>query len=416
MDDAEGSLVASARRSLTSGVALLRHASRLLSNLLRRRGVGRHPTLVWWLLASPALIALLLVAANLVWWPRGRTGVNTADAPLGVVSLLIPARNEALNIEACVRAACALDVFEVVVFDDGSDDDTPAILGSLQTKLPKLRVVRGAGGLPVGWVGKPHACAALAAAARGDSFLFVDADVIVDAGALPRLRALAHDYRADVVTAVPQQQMVTPMEQLVLPLLHLTYLAWLPLPLIWRSNDPRFLAANGQLLWLRRSTLDALGGFAAVRAEIVDDMALCRAAKRAGRRVLFADGSAMATCRMYRSSREVIDGFSKNLHEGVGSVVGTAGVCLLYLTAFVAPALLLPFVDAVALDVAVAAGGLARLLIAWRFRQPLWSALLFPVGAAVVAAIALRSLWWSHRGTIHWKGRSYNARAARVTV
>lgn len=360
------------------------------------------------------LVATALGLVNLLTWPRRGPAVpgGGSGAP-GLVSILIPARNEEANIEACVRAAAALVPHEVVVCDDGSTDATPALLLQLQNDLPMLRVIHGTGDLPPGWLGKPWACERLSRAATGDSLLFVDADVVVDGGALRGLADLVAGHDARVVTAVPRQAMVGWFEQLVLPLLHLTYVSWLPLPLIWRTHDERLLAANGQFLWLRRETLAGLGGFAAVRGEVVDDMALCRRAKQARHKVLFADGFDLATCRMYRSTREVIDGFSKNLHEGVGSVTGVVVVIALYLAAFVAPAVSLLVAPTVAGAVAVGLALFMRLVLAWRFRQPVWSALVFPLGALAFVGIAVNSLLWSRRGAIRWKGRSYKSRAER---
>ena len=384
-----------------------------------------------WLLPLPAVLALAMSLANAVWWPRRATPL--LKAPVGV-SICIPARNEAVGIEASVLAALSTCADEVVILDDGSSDDTPAILARLAALHPRLKLLRLDASLPEGWVGKPRACMVLADRARGSHLVFVDADVVVVPDVLQRLDALRRAFGADVVTAVPRQVTVGFLERLVLPLLHVTYTAWLFLPLIWRTRDPRFLAANGQLVWLERDALDAVGGFAAVKGEIVDDMALCRAMKRVGRRVLFADGHELGTCRMYRSPRAVIDGFSKNLYEGVGgSVVGLVGVIALYGTAFVAPWLVAGTQVAQGLVTtgtlsaamsspwtlpaltAMAAGLALRLLHVVKHRTDVVSALLHPLGVVVLLGIAVRSWWWSRRGRIAWAGRQYSARRTRVT-
>ena len=384
-----------------------------------------------WLLALPAVLALAMSLLNAVWWPRRATPL--AKAPVGV-SICIPARNEAHGIEASVVAALATGADEVVVLDDGSTDDTPAILARLAAVHARLKVLRLDASLPDGWVGKPRACMVLAQRAGGSHLVFVDADVVVNADVLPRLDALRRAFGADVVTAVPHQLTVGWLERLVLPLLHVTYTAWLFLPLIWRTSDARFLAANGQLVWIERDALDAVGGFAAIKSEIVDDMALCRAMKRVGRRVLFVDGHELGSCRMYRSPRAVVDGFSKNLYEGVGgSLVGLLGVIALYSTAFVLPwvamgmlvvtstmtteglsaALSSPW--SIPALTAVAAGLALRLVHVVRHRTDVVSALVHPVGVVVLLAIAVRSWWWSRSGRIAWAGRQYGARPSRVT-
>jgi hypothetical protein len=335
--------------------------------------------------------------------------------------VLVPARDEAANVERCVRAALACEprADEVLVYDDASSDGTAEIVARLAAEDGRVRLLRG-GPLPEGWVGKPHACHHLAAAAAGDVLVHVDADVALAPEGIGRLASLLHDRGAAVVTAAPRQETGTFAERLVVPLLHLTYLAWLPLPLVWRSRDPRFLVANGQLLAVRRGALEAAGGWAAVRAEVVDDMALCRRVKASGGRVVFADGHRTARCRMYRGAAEVRDGFSKNLYEGVGgrpsalaAVVALHAAVHLLPYALLAAALLgAPHLLPPALA-AVGALAAVRAALAARFRQAPEGVVLHPLAVVALLAITLNSLRWSARGAIRWRGRTYAARPAR---
>lgn len=372
------------------------------------------------LVAVPSLLVLGVALFNLAVWPRGRPG----GCFRGRVSVLIPARDEAANIERCVRAALAgtAPPDEVLVYDDASGDDTARIVARLARGEPRLRLLRGTG-LPDGWVGKPHACHRLAAAAGGDVLVFIDADTVLEPEGLARLGGVLERMGAALVSAAPRQVTGSWAERLVIPLLTLSYLAWLPLPLVWRSRDPHLLVANGQLLAARRAALLAAGGWAGVRAEVVDDMALARRVKASGGRVVFADGFRMARCRMYRDAGDLWRGFSKNLYEGVGGrPVGLAVVFVLYGGIFVAPYVAL----AVALAGAgggglvpaallgVAANVALRVSLALRFRQPAEGVLLHPFAVLGLLGIALNSLRWSRRGVIRWRGRSYAARASRL--
>lgn len=367
-----------------------------------------------WIGAALPLLALSNTVLNLVTWPRGRQHVvgGPERAP---VSVLIPARNEELTIEAAVRSALAEPVAEVVVCDDRSTDGTAAILAGIDD--PRLRVVLG-DPLATGWVGKVHACARLAREARSDQLLFLDADTTLQPGALARLHEMRERLGADVVTAFPHQIMATPAERLLLPLLHVTYTSWLPLALIHRLSSPQVLAANGQVLFLSREALEAVGGFASIRAEVVDDMALCRRMKKAGRRVVFAEGSRIAACRMYRSGRELWEGFAKNLYEGLGSIPVLGMATVAYVGAFLVPFALL-FMAPVWPELwgpavlGVGANLLQRVLLSVRFRHPLWSAFLNPVAVVALLALAADSWQRSRRGRIAWKGRQYAARDAR---
>ncbi|MFB6351007.1 MAG: glycosyltransferase family 2 protein [Bradymonadaceae bacterium] len=381
-------------------------------------------TLTWALIAFAVLpaCALGLTVFNLLVWPRG-----DADRAIeGEVSVLIPARDEADTIEACVRAVCeaGADLCEVIVYEDRSSDGTRAILERLADDYEVVTILEGEP-LPEGWVGKPHACHRLAERASGDRLVFVDADTIVADGGIRRLVSLIEDGpagEAALASAVPAQRYETFGERLIIPLLHVTYTSWLPMPLVWLSDDPRFLAANGQLMALRRDALDEIGGIATVCDAVVDDVELARAFKRAGKRVVFGDGRRMATCRMYGGFGEIWEGFSKNLYEGLGSrPVLLAGVVGLYLAAFV-----VPYVGLAAWAAGWAGGAIGmasalgvgqniglRTLMVITHGHPIEGGLTQPLGVLALVGIAGNSLLWHRRGEIRWAGRVYAAREAR---
>lgn len=369
----------------------------------------------WALTVLPG-VALTMTAVNALSWQRG----STSSAADGKVSVLIPARNEAARLPRALRALnqSTLPIHEILVYDDDSTDDTASVLGALAREIPRLRVLRGQP-LPPGWVGKPHACHRLAEEASGDVLCFIDADVLLEPQGLARILSFFGSASADVVTAMPRQITRSAFERLVVPFLLLSYVSWLPLELVARTSDPRVVAANGQVLAVRRAALSRMGGFRAVAQEIVDDVAFCRRAKQAGLRVAFADGTNIARCRMYATPRQVWEGFSKNIHEGVGSGLALALVLLVYVATFVAPTigLIASAAGAQALVAPALVGTsmtVAQRGITWlRWKQPASGMVWHPIGALAVVLIALNSLAWSLRGEIRWAGRRYASRSAR---
>jgi glycosyltransferase involved in cell wall biosynthesis len=363
------------------------------------------------LLAAPAVAVALLVLLNALTWTRGRAAARDDRA----WSVLVPARDEGRVIGATLAALRRTTAAEILVCDDHSTDDTPDLIRAAAAEDPRVRLVESRP-LPDGWIGKAHACHQLAEAATGDWLLFVDADVTLSPDAVERLASVGR--RADVVTAVPRQIMRGAIERLIVPLLHLTYLSWLWLPLVERARDERVVAANGQVLAVRRDVYAALGGFAAVRGAIVDDVAFCRRAKRLGHTVAFIDGFRLAACRMYQSGREVLEGFSKNLYAGIGATpFRLALVLTLYAAVYLAPWIALALSPlAPALLVPGLVGGAANLavraILAARWGHP-WSQLpLHVVGIVGLFVVALNSARWHRAGALRWRGRVYAPESA----
>lgn len=336
------------------------------------------------------------------------------------ISVLIPARNEERSIQTAidsVLASTGVD-FELIILDDASTDETANIVtGLVPISTGRLRLAH-APALPPGWNGKQHACWSLAHLAQHDTLCFIDADVRLTPDALARMSAFLHNGSAKLVSGFPRQITETPLEWLLLPLIHFVLLGFLPMSKMREGTDTSFSAGCGQFLMLDRSAYFAAGGHAAIRETMHDGLRLPRLFRQHGFHTDLADLTPLAVCRMYTDASEVWQGLAKNATEGIAAPARILPISILLFLGQVAPFLLaadllfhrhLATPAMVACTVVALAGAwLPRLLATHRFRQPLRSALLHPVGIVLLLSIQWYALIRKTLGgQVTWKQRSY---------
>jgi chlorobactene glucosyltransferase len=351
-------------------------------------------------------------------------------SPMAMISVVVPARNEADTIRQCVEDLLGQSYpnYEVIVVDDRSTDGTGAILEEIlrcaQDDRAPLRVIQGEG-LPLGWAGKPYALIQGVQVARGEWLCFVDADTFASPELLASAYSAAKAYQADMFTILTKQILGGFWEKVVLPVVFTGLSFGFPAE---RVNDPDKpdAIANGQFILIRRSVYDAIGGHGAVKDRIDEDRALAEVVKGAGYRLVLADGRALARTRMYASFSEMWEGWTKNIFVGLEDRLG-----LLFLGAS------LGLVGALGLPVWLlagavwwgAGGGLAALIVTLEAAL-LWIALLWaralvargfeispfyaftlPLGALVFTAMMFSSTFKVLSGEgVTWKGRRYRDR------
>lgn len=286
-----------------------------------------------------ALLGTLLYAAKLhrvaVNAPKLTIAVNSSDrvlpgdsqqsetVALPRVSVIIPAYNEADNIEACILSVLQEPTLpperlEVWVLDDQSSDATLAIAQTLQQTLndPRLRVVAGKPRPDQQtWMGKNWACVQAVEHAAGEFLLFLDADVRLKPGAIGAAIKVVEEKHVDLLTLCPEVVCGCLAEWLVQPWMMSLLMAGFDFNEV---NDPNADAAfaAGMFMCFRRTAYEQLGGHQAVADQAVEDVELARRLKQQGLKLYYAVGANLASVRMYRSLAAVWEGWTKNWHLG----------------------------------------------------------------------------------------------------
>ena len=195
-----------------------------------------------------------------------------------------------------------------------------------------------------------------------------------------------------------------------MPVLNFVVFTIFPAPLSIIRNDESLGLGHGACILVERSSYQAIGGHAAVRDEIFEDMRLAHLWRANGKRGLCLDGQDVVSVRMYNSFAEIWSGFQKNFFPAFRRESSFWIFILFHLVVFLAPIVALVFLRSWPLVLAAACVLATRAILALRFRHPLWSALLHPVAEVVLIAIGLSSWWRCKTGKgVRWKGRQYHA-------
>ena len=234
------------------------------------------------------------------------------------VTICIPARNEEDHIADCLRSVLALDYprFDVIVVDDRSTDRTPGILDQLAASDPRVNVIHNTQ-TPDGWMGKCYALHLAAQGAQSPWLLFLDADTRHHPQCLRVCMREILDHDLDVLTPICGFEAPTFWEKVLMPPCSMILMARVRGRHTNRSDSPAgFL--NGQFFLISREAYDAVGGHNAVRAHVLEDVALALAIKKAGKRMRLAWGRDILTVRMYPGLREMLVGWSRIFFGVIG--------------------------------------------------------------------------------------------------
>jgi len=339
--------------------------------------------------------------------------------PAPLVSILIPARDEEVNIAACLESLQKQDYpnFEILVLDDNSSDNTGSIVEQVAARDNRIQLIRGEP-LPEDWAGKPFACYQLAKKARGSWLLFIDADTTHAAHMLRGVLSIALKLKTSLLSGFPRQLANSLPQKIAIPVLYFVIMSWMPLWWLHRSKQPKPSLAIGQFLLFPSEEYWRIGGHEAVKSRILEDVWLGIEINRHGGRHIAVDLSPVVSCNMYRSVGAMWEGFIKWCY----SVAAMSRMALFGLLAAAYIFFLAPFYylwneffvvstptawrELIIFQVAVI--WIMRGLIDNRFKEPVISAVLHPLGFSF---LVLSALYASGRrvvgASVSWKKRAY---------
>jgi chlorobactene glucosyltransferase len=347
------------------------------------------------------------------------------EEELPFVSVIVPARNEEDKVGRCLQSLAQQEYphYEIVIIDDRSTDATGEIIAQLASQYPIIKPLRGAEA-PPGWSGKTNALMQASRQAKGDWFLFTDADTWHSPDSVRLSVSFAKQKDAELISFMPVQELGSFWERVIMPVLLGSFLAGDPLNSINNQDDSRAYA-YGQYILVRKDTYESVGGHASVRGQILEDIVFARVVKQAGHRVFCADGRPLYTVRMYSDFQSIWHGWCKNAY----SLIGCNMFYLVLAILAINHTMLMPFVHAALLTIApsIVPPELlfwARLCVSFEFlctivwfsasaiyyRGIRWYHIfLLPLGSLTVSAIYLRSAYLIlTKAQVKWKGRTYN--------
>ncbi len=344
--------------------------------------------------------------------------------PCPLVSVLIPARNEESNIEACLASLVRQDYpnFEIVVLDDNSTDDTSGIVKKMALDHSRIQLLSGEP-LVEGWAGKPFACQQLAQKARGDWLLFVDADTTHTPQMLRSVMSLCLEMKPALLSGFPRQTSNGLPQKIAIPVLYFIILSWLPLWFIQRCKRPLPSLAIGQFLLFHREDYWRMGGHEAVKGRILEDVWLGIEITRRGGRHLIADISEMVSCDMYQSVKQMREGFIRWIYSVatfslIATIVLLLAACLFYLVPFfwlwrglTGPTASTLWLFTVILQVVLIFG--MRWILDRQLRSPIVASIGHPLGFVFLCICACQAMFRTvFRGGVSWKERTYDRTSA----
>lgn len=336
-----------------------------------------------------------------------------------LLTIMIPARNEEINIRACLQSVldCRTDSIdiEVLVMNDHSEDRTVDEIQRIIQHDKRVHLFHSAP-LPEGWMGKSYACHQLVQHAKGEWWLFIDADVRLEVEGLEAAMITARSQGKGLISGFPRMETGTWLEKILVPMMAFVIAYHLPIIMVRRSRSPLFVAVTGAWLMVHPESYARAGGHESIANQIVEDMELARAVKRTGDPVTLANVQQYTSARMYRNAAQVWEGYKKNIFVGAGrSPLLAIGISVYYGLLFILPLFVLIYslcmIDVYLISWSFAAillGMITKSIIDRYHGKPIWMGIYMPISAICLIGIMMDSWRAGANGTgYNWKGRNY---------
>lgn len=349
-----------------------------------------------------AVLQLLVALSNWVFIQKMPLSVEE----FGLVSVLIPARNEEATIAKLLSDLQEQNYqnIEILIFNDQSEDETRVVVNKLAAQDSRIKLIES-DGLPDGWLGKNNACHSLSQEAKGDYFLFLDADVRIGKHLISRTVKFSKTNQLGLLSIFPKQLMLTRGEQLTVPMMNFILLSLLPLVFVQKSKQPSLSAANGQFMLFDAAVYRKQLPHSKFRSEKVEDIAIARHFKENQLLVACLLGDEELTCRMYTNYDEAINGFSKNIVSFFGGSAMASVLFWLITTMGIIPVFLAFSPQAIAIYLLMVVA--TRIVISIVSKQSVlqnciyWLAQQMAMGEMIFQAIRNNS-----NKQLRWKGRN----------
>lgn len=322
------------------------------------------------------------------------------------ISILIPARNEENSIEKLLSdlERVTYQQLEIIIYNDCSTDNTGKVLKRYSEKMTNLRIIEGQE-LPIGWLGKNHACHHLAMVANNEYLLFIDADVRIEKELIEDALLFFTNNKLTLLSIFPKQLIPNCKTRLAVPLMNWILLSLLPLKLVQFSKWTSFSAANGQFMLFNTKVYKQLEPHKHFKDNRVEDIAIIKYLKSQKLNVCTLLGDNRISCTMYSELQEAINGFSKNIFQFFG---GSMIITFAYITiTTLSPFFLYSYSTTVITTLYLLIIILLRTFVSLASKQSVWKNILLIIPQqCILIIIAIKAFNQIKNKKLVWKDRN----------